>query len=57
MKIGLLFALPLLIIPTLTAAERTPLSRPASRPPVYKKFDNKQKKPTVKWGKGKNQVR
>jgi len=40
-----------LIAPDVVFAKKKPtIARPASKPPVYKKFDNRKKKSTFKWG-------
>jgi hypothetical protein len=50
MKLVVLFLGMLLSLPAFGRKPKTLMSKPASRPPVYKKFNHKEKKPTMRLG-------
>ncbi|MFN9300596.1 MAG: hypothetical protein ACK6DZ_23185 [Acidobacteriota bacterium] len=50
MKALALFVGLILTMPGFARKPKTLMSKPASRPPVYKKFNHKEKKPMMKWG-------
>jgi hypothetical protein len=51
--LSILFA-SLLTPETVWAKKKSTVARPASKPPVYKKFDNRKKKSTFKYGQPKS---